>query len=391
MRLFIYSDVHISRTSSILPVTSGMPNYTYRQNMIIKTARWMSDLIQQNNIDLIINLGDTFDQNTVTSYDIDTASEFFKMFPKDKEHLVLCGNHEMLNDKYNALKLLNNIDKVQVIDTPTVIDNLLFIPYCDYKDLDLSQFNGSDYAFMHHDIYGSQIAPGRTLDFGIERDSLSKFKKVFNGHVHANSEFGNIVNVGSVTTHSFADSLESLPSCFIFDTVTQKLEQYYNGNCPLFRKVKADTIQELKDNIQNIDGKIMASTGNAWSYVFHIECDFDIKDEVSSILNDSASVLNYKITTKSIKQNEQVQKDTENLVIESNLDIKQSFKDFLNTGVELKYPMSLFDEVVGETQKTQKENDTAKVLIQWARECGLDVGDKDKFENTTSVNMNTLF
>lgn len=159
MKLFLYSDVHISRTSSILPITSDVQDFTYRQNMIIKTAEWMADLIRNEKADMIINLGDTFDQNTVTSFDIETASEFFKRFPQDREHLVLCGNHEMLNDKHNVLKLLNNIDRIQVIDTPTAIDNLLFIPYCDYKDLDISNYSGSDYLFLHHDIYGSQIAP----------------------------------------------------------------------------------------------------------------------------------------------------------------------------------------------------------------------------------------
>lgn len=394
MRLFIYSDVHISRTSSILPIVSEMPDYTYRQNMIVKTAKWMSDLIKQNGIiDLIVNLGDTFDQNTLTSYDIDTASEFIKMFPKNKPHLILCGNHEMLNGRYNALKLFDNIDGVDVVDTPTVIENLLFLPYCDYKDLDLSNYNGSKYAFMHHDIYGSQIAPDRTLDFGIEQDSLSKFTKVFNGHVHASSKFSNIVNVGSVTTHSFADSPVSVPKCYIFDTYTQELQEFENYNCPLFRKVKVDTIQELKNYL---DKNVINSM---WKYVLHIECDFEIKEEVADLIKGNKNILNYKITTKSIKQDEQVQTNTENLVIESNLDIKQSFKDFLNTGVELRYPMNLFEEVVGETQKPQEEinvNDmpkynTEQVINKWAEQCGIEKENQDNIENTTSANINTLF
>lgn len=165
MKLFLYSDVHISRTSSILPITSDMQEFTYRQNMIIKTAEWMADLIRNEKADMIINLGDTFDQNTVTSFDIETASEFFKRFPQDREHLVLCGNHEMLNDRHNVLKLLNNIDRIQVIDTPTAIDNLLLIPYCDYKDLDLFNYSGGDYLFLHHDIYGSQITPRKSSRF----------------------------------------------------------------------------------------------------------------------------------------------------------------------------------------------------------------------------------
>lgn len=348
MKLFIYSDVHISRTSSILPITSDNPLYTYRQKMIINTAEWMSNLIKELNPDMIINLGDTFDQNTVTSYDVETASEFFKRFPQDREHIVLCGNHEMLNDKYNVLKLLNNIDRIQVIDTPTVIDNLLFIPYCDYRDLDLSKYNGSDYLFMHHDIYGSQIAPGRELDFGIEQKDLSKFRKVFNGHVHASSKFANIINVGSITTHSFADSSESYPKCYLFDTETQELHECINTNCPLFRKIKIDTIQELNNYLDSIE--------LTWKYILHIDCAFEIKDEVEKIVSENKSILNYKITTKSIKQESEQQ--VGEVKIESNLDVKKSFKDFLNTGIELRYPMKLYNEILGESETSEVTPET---------------------------------
>ena len=81
MKLFIYSDVHISRTSSILPISNNS-KYTYRQQMIIDTAQYMSQIIKEQNPDIILNLGDTFDQHTITSYDVNTASKFFEQFKK---------------------------------------------------------------------------------------------------------------------------------------------------------------------------------------------------------------------------------------------------------------------------------------------------------------------
>ena len=361
MKLFIYSDVHISRTSSILPLISDYKKYTYRQDMIVKTSKWMTDILLQNDIDMIINLGDTFDQNTITSYDIDTASEFFKIFKHiNKQHLVLCGNHEMLNTDYNVLRLLDNIDGIQVIDTPTVIDNLLFLPYC---DLDLSNYNGSEYAFLHHDIYGSKVSPTNVLDFGISQDSLGKFKKVFNGHVHAKSKFSNIINVGSITTHSFADSSESVPTCYIFDTVTQELKEFENTICPLFRKINVDSIDGLNTNLSSLD--------NRFKYVLHLDCAYELKEQVNSIMKEMPNLITYKITTKSIKQ-EDSDVRPEDIKLESNLDIMKSFKDFLGTGVELKYPMNLYNDILKEDNK--------------------DVKSDDKFENTTSANtMNTLF
>ena len=75
MRILLYSDVHISRTSSILPTTYKDTNYTYRQIMLKQTAQWLSKLARDNKPDLIINLGDTFDQHTLTSYDTEIARQ----------------------------------------------------------------------------------------------------------------------------------------------------------------------------------------------------------------------------------------------------------------------------------------------------------------------------
>lgn len=367
MKLFIYSDVHISRTSSILPLTSKNQNYTYRQNMIIETAKWMSSLIQDLKPDMIINLGDTFDQNILSSYDVETASEFFNKFPKNISHKILCGNHEMLNKDNNVLKLLNSIEGIDVIDMPVQIDNLMFIPYCDYKDLDLSTYGG-DYLFLHHDIYGSRVSPTNVLDFGISQDSLSKYKLVFNGHVHASSRFSNIINVGSITTHSFADSSESTPTCYLFNTDTQEITEYSNMNCPLFRKICVETIDDLHNNFSRLDAR--------YQHILHIDCPFEMKEQVEDILKDLDIVLTYKITTKSIKQD--VENQEQEVKIESNLDVMKSFKDFLNTGVELRYPMNLYNEVLDveqqEEQNTINVNDmpkynTEQILDTWAEKC----------------------
>ena len=43
MRIFIYSDLHISRTSSIMPLTSSINKYTYRQNMILELGKYLEN------------------------------------------------------------------------------------------------------------------------------------------------------------------------------------------------------------------------------------------------------------------------------------------------------------------------------------------------------------
>ena len=114
MRIFMNSDLHISKTSSIMPQNITGSKYSYRQQKILETGNYLVDIIDKEKPDLIINLGDTFDQHTLTSYDISIASEFFKCFRYlSIPHLVLVGNHEMVNYEFNAIDILSNIDNIE--------------------------------------------------------------------------------------------------------------------------------------------------------------------------------------------------------------------------------------------------------------------------------------
>lgn len=56
MKILLYSDLHISKTSSILPQHSTDPKYTYRQQMIIDTAVILKRVIETYKPDLMVNL-----------------------------------------------------------------------------------------------------------------------------------------------------------------------------------------------------------------------------------------------------------------------------------------------------------------------------------------------
>lgn len=353
MKIILYSDVHISRTSSILPIHSDNYKYTYRQNMILQLSTFITELCDKYKPDMIINLGDTFDNHTITSYDVDVASEFFYNFRQlNIPHLVIVGNHEMVNQDYNAIKLLNNISNITVIDKPCTIQtnalglnipdklNLAFLPYCDYKQLD--DYPQGDYLFSHIDIEGSSIRRNIILPVGVSQEKLNKnYKLVFNGHIHKPSIMGNIVNVGSCTTHSFSDDDQTVPQCYLFDTNTLNLQAFKVTVCPLFRKYVIDNESQLIDILRSLDKE--------YKYVLHITCPYNIKDVVKSILDSSDFVLNSRlniiVNNKEDELKEYEQEDLNNLTL--NTDIDKTFKSFLDT-VELKYPKDLYYEVLNQ-------------------------------------------
>lgn len=347
MRIFMYSDLHISKTSSILPLTDT--KYSYRQDMIMRTGKWLSDIVAKENPDLIINLGDTFDQHTVTSYDIDTASEFFRCFSPFKIlHLVLVGNHEMVNQDFNAVSILNNIDNITVIDRPIkqhlVFNNeeldLAFLPYCNFKEL--RELPKGNFLFSHMDIQGSVIRQNIELQDGLTNEQLNQYKLVFNGHIHKPSIKNNVINVGSITTHSFSDDEESVPTCYIFDTKTLNLQQFRSSISPLFRKITINNMDELINRLNSLDDKYL--------YCIHCVCPFEIKDLVREVLEENDKVissrLNVKITGTDLNEDEEIS----DLNIQTNIDISRAFKSFLQESLEnkidLKYPTKYYQKVL---------------------------------------------
>ena len=356
MKILMYSDIHISKTSSILPLTYNESKYTYRQQMIIDTGKYIAGLADEYRPDLIINLGDTFDQHTVTSYDIDTASEFFKCFKYlNIPHLVIVGNHEMVNYNFNAIQLLSNITNITVISEPCSVsantlmsmyakhtDNetksditLAVIPYCNYRDI--LEFPEGDFLFSHLDIQGASIRGDITLTDGVDTNILKqKYKLVFNGHIHKPSILGNVVNVGSITSHSFADDNETVPQCYIFDTDTLDLQTFKPTICPLFRKMEIQTMDGLQQKIMTLD--------NSYKYIINCTCPFNLKEDVKTYLQQCLSILNFRLNIKMDKEHINTQKD-DIIMQQSNLNIVQSFKEFLNT-VDLKFPIELYKKVL---------------------------------------------
>lgn len=351
MKIFIYSDVHISKTSSILPLTSSNPKYTYRQNMIIELGKYLANIIDEEKPDLIINLGDTFDQHTVSSYDIDVASEFFKCFRYiNIPHLVLVGNHEMINQDFNAIELLGNINNITVISEPCTINTnlvlcnsqepnmeLAFYPYCDYNDiLDLPK---GKYLFSHLDIQGSKIRGSIVLENGIEPTSLKQYDLVFNGHIHKSSTMNNIFNVGSVTTHSFSDDDDFVPQCYILDTSSLNLKKFKPTVCPLFRKLTVNSIEELNVKLDRLD--------KSYKYIVQCVCPYTIKDSVKQVLKNCDLVLNSRLNINTDNKDKDIQLKNEELVVRANIDMCDAFSKFIDT-TELKFPKELYQKVLKE-------------------------------------------
>ena len=344
MKILLYSDLHISKTSSILPLVVPDSNYSYRQNMILKIGDFLSNLVAEQMPDLIINLGDTFDQHIISSYDIKVASEFFKKFEKFSNipHIVLVGNHEMVNTNFNAVELLDNIPNIQVINTPcTLYNELAFLPYCNYKDI--ISFPDGRFLFSHQDIQGSSIRGDFALQEGIDRRVLlDRYRLVFNGHIHKPSIKDNIINVGSVVTHSFSDDETTVPQCYIFNTDTLDLKVFKpKGICPLFRRIDIDDIDEFKRTLNEL-------YESGYEYVLQCCCNYEDRELIKDVIQHTKFVVSNRFNFKMrSKDNGEIESDTTLITNVGDVDLTDAFKSFIEKNAEdLKYPTAMYLNVL---------------------------------------------
>lgn len=248
----------------------------------------------------------------------------------------------MINSDFNAVALLNNIKNITVVSDPYSVDymgiKLAFLPYCDYNYL--LTYPEGDILFSHNDIQGSTVRGDFKLPDGIETQTLKRYKVVFNGHIHKPSIFENVINVGSITTHSFSDDNDFIPQCYIFNTDTMKMENVIQSTaCPLFRKIEVKDTNQLNDKIQEFRSQ------QYYKFVLQVTCPYNIKEDIKQILDNTDIIVSYRLSVKINKADNEINKP----VIESfnNIDIKQNFNQFLET-LDLKYPLDVYKTVLEE-------------------------------------------
>ena len=100
---------------------------------------------------------------------------------------------------------------------------------------------------------------------------------------------------------------------------------------------------EIKDDLSELHSYI-SGLDNNYKYILQVSCPFDLKEDVKQELDNSNNVIASRLNVRADK----TKKAEENvdIAVESNVDVKKSFIEFLDT-TDLKYPKDLYLEVLG--------------------------------------------
>lgn len=192
MKLLIVGDPHISHK-----------RLHRSQEFLLELA----DIINDVNIDATIILGDVFDEHEWVHVTCSTMwKNFLDKTDKTKKIIHLLGNHEMVNandypSQFHALHAHNQHEHYVVVDKPTEINGMGFVPYTPSgKFADAMSGISAPLVFCHQEFIGSVSEQNG--------DMPPQNCQVISGHIHQAMKLNNIWYPGSPLQHSFGEEDE---------------------------------------------------------------------------------------------------------------------------------------------------------------------------------------
>jgi len=222
--------------------------------------------------DIIIHLGDLFDNRNVIPIDIlnygmDVVEQISKIAPL---HIII-GNHDLYSksaSEVNSIRPFKYIKNVFIYDKVTKIEynglNLLMMPYLENRLEQIKHINDNsdcEYLFCHSDLNGCKMhltsVAHRNSD-KIDIENFSCFRKVYSGHIHIVQSEKNFTFVGSIFQMDRND-MGDQKGIFVINPEDGTEEFFPNNISPVYKKFRVvndediDKLDEFKNSKDYID------------------------------------------------------------------------------------------------------------------------------------------
>ena len=321
MLLGCYGDVHL---------TKNMRTFQDVWDTTAKKSIYnMYDKFDEFAVDSVICLGDFFDAPRI-------EAKYMSLLIPILDHIngrnyptyILLGNHEIDSDESNILDFLSTYENIIPITELNEIEGMVFIPYnVDPAGVDMKD----KIVFTHHDIYGSELAGGRTKAFfGVDTSIFKEAKLVMNGHVHLRSRVSkNIINAGSILVSQQGElKVGDYPQYYLIDKSTAEITPYDNKDSMIY----------LTTNIDDINNVVKVDYDNS-HLVLKVEYSGELPENMINALHTSYRKLIDNINTTSEEIVHSSNFDMKNYLIEyikKDTEVSDADKDsYIATGLEL--------------------------------------------------------
>lgn len=226
-----------------------------RLKHIEKLTKDIKNILKENNIDIIVFLGDILDNHkNIHLTVLNETIKFFKKLSKlNKKIYVLIGNHDRSNNQVYMTDehpfYMININNVEFINKTKQINELLFVPYVPngrfneaIRDFDLTNIKC---IFAHQEFKGCKLNKHIISKNG---DDYNNYPYIISGHIHSFYKMENILYIGTPYQISIDESEKKY--YIIFNTETREINKIRTTF--EYQKIKEINIEDI-DDINNLE------------------------------------------------------------------------------------------------------------------------------------------
>jgi DNA repair exonuclease SbcCD nuclease subunit len=200
----ITADLHIHNYKPFSSVDSSGRNTRFVAclNVLSEIFSFAKDTNCKN----VFIAGDLFHtRGKIDTIIYDAVYSFIKK-ESDVHIYLVVGNHDQAvkNGDIHSLRPFRELPHVEVIDIPTTIKNVLFLPY--QEKIDFNTFTSAEYLVGHMGVSGATVgASNYEIGEEVSLKHLKKYKLAFLGHFHKGQTLGNVYIPGSPLQHTFGE------------------------------------------------------------------------------------------------------------------------------------------------------------------------------------------
>lgn len=176
--------------------------------------QFIKDTALDNNVDLIVLLGDLNDTfNVLRTDNLVFWDKWLNALSFTQDLVVLVGNHDKKNqgnddDLENSLDIHRSFDNpnLSIIKSPVKIGIFGFVPYIHDKKRFIEQSNALNAKVLvcHNEFDGGTYDNGYFIKDGVKPEELN-YDLVISGHIHTRSTIGKVRHPGSPRWLSSSD------------------------------------------------------------------------------------------------------------------------------------------------------------------------------------------
>lgn len=179
-----------------------------------KLLSWISGLVEEKRPDKVIFLGDTFHTHAVIRSEImKLVYNSIRKISQKSQVIMIVGNHDLNsanNPTSHSLEVFKHLSNIQVVDTPSIVDNDLYVPYLHHSEAFMEACNLNK---NYQRIFAHQLFLGANMGFitsseGVKCSDLNEQVKIFSGHIHKKQILNQVTYVGTPYASESSDADE---------------------------------------------------------------------------------------------------------------------------------------------------------------------------------------